>query len=165
MKFTWLRKHLQYASYLFRHRWYVLIECWGRGLYWRGLVHDLSKFRPSEWGPYADYFYGRKVRGKTGYYKPTDTGHAGFDFAWLLHQKQNDHHWQWWVLPEDEGGTKVLEMSEAARREMLCDWLGASRAQGHGGIAGVRKWYRENQSKMQLHPQTEYWLVKELFHV
>jgi hypothetical protein len=128
------------------------------GLWWRGLTHDLSKFRFSEWFPYAKYFYGTGVkprRDSTGYYKPTDTGDNRFDFAWLLHQKRNDHHWQWWVLPEDAGGLKVLEMSKQARLEMICDWKGAGRAQG---TPDTKAWYIANKGKIRLGPQTRAWL-------
>ena len=156
-----LFKHLKYASYLARHKAYVTLECFHQGLFRRGLMHDLSKLRPSEWLPYTEFFYGEKaapVREKTGYYKPTDTGDQSFDFAWLLHQKRNDHHWQWWVLPKDDGGLKILKMSPEARLEMVCDWCGASRAQGYGGWEAVQEWYQANKGKMQLHPETRAWV-------
>lgn len=150
-------KNLEYGKYLLKHRFFVLVECFKVGLYWRGLKHDSSKSLPSEWFPYVNFFDSKKrkqIRNKTGYYKPTDTGDTAFDFAWLLHQKRNDHHWQWWILPEDEGGIKVLPMSKDARLEMLCDWCGASKAQGHGGWVGVKEWYVTNNKKMTLHPDT-----------
>jgi hypothetical protein len=159
-------KHLKYLSYVARHKWFVFEACARHGLILRGLIHDWHKFLPSEWFPYTEHFYGKGSgiktgRDETGYYKPTDTGDPDFDFAWLLHQKRADHHWQWWVLPEDEGGVKVLEMSEKARLEMVCDWLGASKAQGHGGtMASIRTWYAKNGGKMQLHDQTRYWVEK-----
>ncbi len=31
------------------------------GLIWQGITHDWSKFLPSEWIPYAEYFYGLRV--------------------------------------------------------------------------------------------------------
>ncbi len=145
-------KYIEYTSYVIRHKWFVFAACWGHGLIWRGVVHDLSKMLPSEFTPYANFFYGKKLaRDETGYYKPTDTGDPAFDFAWLLHQKRNRHHWQWWVLPEDDGGTKVLEMDEADMIEMVCDWRGAGKAQGK---PDTRAWYEKNQNKMQLHPRT-----------
>jgi hypothetical protein len=159
---------LPYLWYVLKHRWFVMVECWRCGLWWQGIVHDLSKFRPDEFVPYAEHFHGPKRkawRDKTGYYKPTDTGDPAFDFAWLLHQKRNDHHWQWWVLPEDAGGVKILRMSAPARTEMLCDWIGASRAQGHGGMegkAGVRAWYRKNGKKMQLEAETRALVVAHI---
>ena len=157
-----MHKYLTYLNYVTRHKWFVFLECCKKGLVWRGLVHDLSKLRPSEFFPYANHFAGgiKQGRDKTGYYKPTDTGDPAFDFAWLLHQKRNDHHWQWWVLPEDDGGEVVVEMSPDAVKEMLCDWRGAGRAQG---TPDTQKWYRTNKSKMRLGPITRAWIEHELF--
>jgi hypothetical protein len=154
--------HFQYGRYVLRHKWFVFRECCKAGIVWRGITHDLSKLRPDEWFPYARYFYGSNQprRDSTGYYKPTDTGDIIFDHAWLLHQKRNDHHWQWWILPEGDGGIKVLPMSETARSEMLCDWRGASRAQGYGDNTVM--WYIKNCGHMQLHPETRGWIEGKL---
>ena len=150
-------KHLKYLSYILRHKWFVFLACCKQGIVWRGIIHDWSKFLPSELFPYMDYFYGtmksdiNKGRDETGYYKPTDTGDSKFDYAWLLHQKRNKHHWQWWILPEDGGGTKVFKIPEIYIKEMYCDWCGAGRAQG---TPGVKKWYDKNGSKMKMHPES-----------
>ena len=159
-----MKKEIKYLNYLLRHKWYVGIECFKKGLIWQGLMHDLSKFLPSEFIPYANYFYGEKNdikrgRNETGYYKPTDTGDKAFDFAWLLHQKRNRHHWQWWILPEDEGGVKILEIREPYLTEMICDWVGAGKAQGHFSPKNdkyfeTRKWWIANNNKMQLNKIT-----------
>lgn len=157
-----MKKYLQNLSYLFRHKWFVLIECWKRGLYWQGITHDLSKLLPSEFFPYADYFFDynkKNVRPKTGYYKPADTGHSAFDLAWLMHQRRNKHHWQWWVLIDENGKKKVFEMTHKYRVEMLCDWIGAGKAQGS---LGVRAWYGKNYRKMDLHPKTREWIELQL---
>ena len=156
-----IKKYLKYLSYVLRHKWYVFIECCKLGIPWVGITHDLSKFRPSEWFPYANYFGGniKKGRDGTGYYKPTDTGDKAFDFAWLLHQKRNKHHWQWWILPEDGGGIKILPMTDKYRKEMLADWKGAGKAQG---TPNCKKWYLTNKNKMQLHPETRRWIEEQL---
>ncbi len=149
-------KHFKYLSYVLRHKWFVFIECYKMGMLWLGIIHDWSKFLPSEWFPYVEHFHGKGEgiktgRDETGYYKPTDTGDKAFDFAWLLHQKRNRHHWQWWILPEDDGGEIVMEMPVEYRLEMLCDWFGAGRAQG---TPDVTAWYNKNKDKMRLHPNT-----------
>jgi len=159
---------VKYLNYLLRHKWYVALECFKRGLIWRGLVHDCSKFLLSEFFPYANYFYGnskkiKRGRDGTGYYKPTDTGDKAFDFAWLLHQKRNKHHWQWWILPEDEGGIKVLPIEEPYLTEMICDWIGAGKAQGYFSpksdpLFETRKWWNKNKDKMQLAEETRNYL-------
>lgn len=157
-----MKKHLRYLGYVLRHKWFVFVECCRLGIPWRGLVHDLSRFFPSEWFPYAEHFYGRRARvwrDETGYYRPTDTGDSAFDFAWFLHQKRNKHHWQWWVLPANGEGVKALEMPLAYRKEMLADWRGAGRAQG---TPDVRAWYRANRERMLLHPEVRAWVERML---
>lgn len=142
-------------------------ECFKEGLFIRGIMHDMSKFYPSEFFPYVEFFYGKhnkaeqikQERKETGYYKPYDTGCSEFDFAWLLHQKRNPHHWQYWILPTDSEGIKILRMPEPYLTEMLCDWLGAGKAQGYHSPSDdrfyeMRKWYSVNKSKMQLHAST-----------
>src|SRR5664280_1736204 len=104
-----LTRYDKYLWYVVCHRWFVFIECCKLGIPWQGIVHDLSKFRPSEFFPYARHFHGvgaKEWRDKTGYYKPTDTGDSAFDFAWFLHQKRNAHHWQYWIFPSDPGHEK-----------------------------------------------------------
>lgn len=156
-----MKKYFAYIKYVIRHKWFVLLECIKYGIIWRGIVHDLSKLLPSELIPYANYFRDdiKKGRDDTGYYQAGFTGNDPFDFAWLLHQKRNKHHWQWWVLPLDDGGFKMLEIPETYRKEMLCDWRGAGKAQG---TPDTKKWYMTNKDKMMLGEETRKWLEKEL---
>ncbi len=167
------KHHIEHLSYLIRHKWFVMIECFKEGLYWRGIVHDLSKFLPSEFIPYTKYFYGPTAdstlneRSKTDYYKPTDTGDKAFDFAWLLHQKRNRHHWQWWVLPEDVSGVKVFPIEEPYLTEMICDWIGAGKAKGYFSpgddrYSEVRRWYRKHGNKLQLADETRRKIEKRI---
>lgn len=133
-----------------------MLECFKRGLIWQGLVHDLSKFLPDEFFPYANHFFTKNkklVRDKTGYYKPTDTGDKCFDYAWFKHAKRNKHHWQYFALVCDCGEVVLFEMPDKYILEMFCDWLGASRAQGHES-GTVDEWYKTNKDKLQLHPES-----------
>jgi hypothetical protein len=87
-----VKAHLKYLSYVLRHKWFVLRAGLELGVpLWQLLVHDWSKFLPSEWFPYVDYFYGERPRS-------TDR----FNQAWLSHQRRNPHHWQYWVLLNDD---------------------------------------------------------------
>lgn len=159
-----MKAHLAYLRYLLRHKWFVFLECLKLGIPWQGIVHDWHKFLPDEWFPYVHYFHKpdgtlRQRRSDTGYYKPTDTGDPRFDFAWLLHQKRGRHHWQWWVLPEDNEGVKILPVPSRYRKEMLADWRGAGRAQG---TPDTKAWYLVNGDKIQLHPETRRWIEAQL---
>ncbi len=143
-------KNLKNFSYIWRHRWYVFIECCKLGIIWRGIVHDLSKYRLSEWKPYTNHFF-----------KFTDDGDhpdLPFDTAWLHHIHRNRHHWQYWIVREDNGDTKIMPMPDQYRKEMLADWIGAGRAI-HGRLT-IDGWYNENKHKMKLHLDTKVWIEK-----
>ena len=65
--------------------------------------HDASKSNPDEYEAYDAYFYGG------------NRSHAiveAFNRAWLLHIHRNPHHWQHWVLINDDPGEGevLLEM-------------------------------------------------------
>jgi len=161
-KFSSYQPHYQYLCYVVRHKWFVFLESCKLGVPLLGLIHDWSKFKPSEWRPYVNFFHGKgakQVRDETGYYKPNETGDSAFDFAFFLHQKRNKHHWQWWVYPQDETGVKILPMGDRSRREMLADWRGAGRAQG---TPDCKKWYMKNGYKLQLHSDTRAWIEEQL---
>lgn len=153
-------KHFQYLWYVTKHKWFVFIETCRLGIPWRGLVHDLSKYSPTEWFPYVETFYGKgpSPRDASGSYDPTKVG-GEFDTAWLHHQHNNPHHWQWWILKGDEDAQKVLPMPDKYRREMLADWIGAGKAQGKPDTRG---WYEANKEKMILHPETRAWIEQKL---
>lgn len=151
-------KYLKYLKYILRHKYYVMIECFKKGRYWRGIMHDMSKFRPSEFVPYARYFYGdgqdiNKGR-KNGSYRAGESIDEKFNYAWLLHQKRNKHHWQYWVLPLDEGGMKIFEMERTYVDEMICDWNGAGIA--INGKENTREWYLKNKQYIKLNKFTRH---------
>ena len=152
--------YLRYLWYILRHKWYVFVECCKLGIPWLGIIHDWTRFYPGEFFPRARFLYGGEaVRDETGYYSPSAPGNEAYYFSWFLHQKRSRHHWQWWILPKDNGGTMIFPMSSRYRREMLADMRGAGRAQGKPDIVNF---YRANADKMQLHPETREWLELQL---
>jgi len=163
--------HLKYLISQIRHKWFVFLECCKLGIPWLGIIHDVSKFLPSEWWGYARYFYGDYPAwaglgawGKSYYTGPTkESVTKGFDVAWLHHQHRNRHHWQRWLLMLDsarsDGKLIPLSMPDRYRREMLADWRGAGRAYGNPDTAS---WYLEHRGEIMLHPETERWINEQL---
>lgn len=137
-----VKAHLKYASYVARHKWFVFrAGLRTKAPLWRLLIHDWSKLTPAEWGPYVRTFN-----------MPERARPGEFDRAWLHHQHRNPHHWQHWLLQEDDGDLKALKMPEGLVREMVADWMGAGRAiTGKWDVAG---WYADNWRKIHLHPET-----------
>ena len=146
-----MMKYLKYLKYVIRHKWFVMIECFKIGLYWRGIVHDLSKFRLSEFIPYARYFYGN--------YHLVHIDDA-FDKAWLLHIHRNLHHWQYWLLQEDDGALKNIPMPINYLKEMLCDWHGAGLA--ITGKKNTKDWYEKNKDKIKLSHLDHKWIAQRI---
>lgn len=152
-----MMRHCNYFKYLVRHKWFVFVACRKIGAsWWTGIVHDMSKFRPSEWLPYACTFY--KKDGSKQYNETID-----FACAWNDHQKRNKHHWQYYLITWDRGVTEPLPMPRRDAFEMVADWMGAGRA-----ITGrweVKEWYEKNKDKMILHPETKQIVDDILFKV
>jgi hypothetical protein len=161
-----MKPHLKYASYVARHKWFVFrAGLWTKAPLWRLLIHDWSKLTPAEWFPYVQTFYGRTpdaatLRHRSGG-RPNDARNladweagrnAAFDKAWLHHQHRNPHHWQHWLLREDDGDLKALRMPPKLVKEMVADWMGAGRA--ITGKWDCAAWYADNAHKMVLHLQT-----------
>lgn len=141
-----MRRHLNYLFYVLRHKWFVLLASIKiNAPLWMAIVHDLSKFMPSEWFPYANTFYAKD--GSKRYVESPEFAHA-----WNHHQKQNKHHYQYYMITWDRGTTEPLEMPDKYAREMVADWMGAGRA-----ITGkweVWGWYDKNRNNIILHPKT-----------
>ena len=135
-----LKTYLTYLRYILQHKWYVFIECVKTGQPWHGITHDLSKFLPSEFFPYAEKFFSGDYAYK--YFEVIDN----FNIAWLYHQKRNKHHWNYWV---DSCG-RALPMPRKYVMQMLADWRAMGRQ--HGDTAA--EFYEKNLEKIKLHPIT-----------
>jgi len=155
---------LKYLSYLLRHKWFVLRECFHRGLYWQGIVHDMSKFLPSEFFPYVKFFYGKdsKQKSRESRYQSINDAGRYFQRAWQNHLMRNSHHWQNWINIQDVGVRVVLEMPRKYAKEMVCDWIGAGRAQGYYNperpLEEVNNWYSKNKNRIIIHSETRQYV-------
>ena len=129
-----IKAHWSYLKYVLRHKWFVFLECRKLGITWRGITHDLSKFRPSEWFPYVAKFYGAD--------KISPIIKKWVQKACRLHYERNDHHWQSWRSCWDSSHF-VAEMPYPAIKEMVADWSAMDRARGKG-IESTQAWYKEN---------------------
>ena len=152
-----MRKYIKYFWYVVRHKWFVFVECCRFGVPLLGVIHDWQKLTPTEWYPYMMTF----SSGKWKYNERPQWLIDSFDYAWLHHQHLGPHHWQYWILTQDEDENKILPMPDKYRKEMLADWIGAGKAI-LGKDANTLKWYMKNRLKIQFHPDTRKWIDKSL---
>ena len=108
-------------------------------------MHDFSKTDVSEYKAYDKYFYGNNRS-----YQVVQE----FNEAWLHHIHHNPHHWQYWVLINDDPkeGTITIRMPYNYIIEMICDWWAFSWVKDD--LTEIFKWYDEHKNYMKLHDET-----------
>lgn len=131
------------------HKWYVFMASCRLGVPWLGIVHDWTKFSPSEFGPYARNYYTKDGKQLPKREARTDE----YAVALLHHFNFNKHHPEYWVL----FGT-AIPMPDRYRREMLADWYGY---EGTNGVP-TRDLYLKLRNGIRLHPDTKAWVDIQL---
>ena len=108
-------------------------------------LHDASKFTKYEYDGYDCYFYGVKDERPEVQEK--------FDMAWLHHIHSNPHHWQHWVIVEDNSGAvKTIKIPDMCLVEMVADW-GSFAYRKHMPLE-LRTWYDSHKDKIIMHPES-----------
>ena len=114
----------------------------------RLIIHNWHKFLPMEFIAYAKYFHGGKQ----------DKDKAPFMMAWNHHVKLGKNHWEHWLLnPNYNFSTAVdgkLPMPPKYVREMVADWMGASRTKTNSW--DMTDWLEKTipEIKYDFHPKT-----------
>ena len=150
--YTWLKEHI--PDILSEHNYADEIAYYGE-LDDIIAKHDSSKYNKipdaenyyelkCEYDQYSDYFYGEK----------TPEVKTRFDYAWLSHIHDNPHHWQHWLLQNDDPniGLRVLDMPYVFIIEMICDWWSFGWKQNK--LDELFTWYENNKSGIILSPKT-----------
>lgn len=108
-------------------------------------AHDESKTQPDEYEAYDRYFYGNNRS-----YQVVQN----FNYAWLTHIHRNPHHWQHWILINDdpELGEIIMDMPINYIIEMICDWWAFS--WDKGDLMEMFKWYDERKNYIKLSEKT-----------
>lgn len=119
----------------------ILNECENNIIRW----HDESKMSSEEYDAYDAYFYGNNRSYDIVNY---------FNYAWLHHIHNNPHHWQYWILINDDPnkGEILLDMPDCYIIEMICDWWSFSWKQDN--LNEIFKWYEERKNYIKLSDYT-----------
>lgn len=143
-----------YFLYILEHKKNVFKACIKRGLFIHALTHDLSKFLPWEFIPYAHWFNGEYGKNATRdfkiifcemhYYR-----RRRFNIAFKKHYKTNKHHWNHWI---------GKDMPKRYIKQMICDWEAMSYKLGNT----VEQFYIDNYDKINLSLNSRLILEHEL---
>lgn len=152
-------KALRHFNTITRHRLLVLIHCCKAGIPFQGLVHDLSKYSPTEFIPGARYYQGTR--------SPNEREREvhGYSSAWLHHKGRNKHHFEYWTDYNIETHRlEAVKMPERYLAEMFCDRVAASKIYyGKNYTDGKPlEYFLKSKGKRMIHPKTSAQLEKLL---
>lgn len=167
-----MKMYYHFLLSLLRHKWYVFLS--GRKAHvplWRLIIHDWSKFAPSEFVAYAQNFFAsdefrnqENLRAFEEYSvaEAAPFGHyvdERFALAWLHHENHNPHHWGYWIARSGKY-RKPLPMPETYVREMVADWHGAGRE--YQKSWDISEWIGINGPRMEpfMHNETVFLVHK-----
>ncbi len=116
-------KAWQHFKTITKHKLMVMVYCFRIGLYKQGLLHDLSKYSPTEFLVGCRYYQGDRSPNNA------EREATGVSLAWLHHKGRNRHHFEYWVDYGIDCSTVItgMEMPRKYVAEMVMDRICASR--------------------------------------
>ena len=134
------------------HRWLVRGGCFRVGLCWQGLIHDLSKYSPTEFRTGINYFQGTRSP------NAAEREDKGYSEAWMHHKGRNRHHYEYWTdMNMKAGNYEAVPMPRKYLVEMVMDRRAACMVyQGKNYTPGAELTYFDTSlEKKLMHPQNQ----------
>lgn len=138
-----------------KHKLMVMHYCFRIGLYKQGLLHDLSKYTPSEFLVGCKYYQGNRSPNNA---EREDTG---VSTAWLHHKGRNKHHYEHWVdysINDPEHVIMGAKMPSRYVAEMVMDRISASRTylgDAYDNHEPLEYFLKSKPKLWFVHPQTK----------
>ncbi len=151
---------IKHFNTITNHRHLVMKMCFELGMYRQGLLHDLSKYSPTEFIPGALYYQGTESPNNAERRKK---GHSS---AWLHHKGRNKHHFEYWIdytlAPDHHIDGNKMPVKYVV--EMYVDRVSASKNyQKHKYTdRSALEYYEKGKNRYMMHPDTEALLVEML---
>ena len=154
-------KAWKHFSTITAHKILVMKGCFKVGLYRQGLLHDMSKYGPTEFLAGCKYY--------KGYMSPNNAERfdKGYSSAWLHHKGRNKHHWEFWTdYAPDVNHLTGCRMPEKYVVEMFLDRVAASKNYNRGEYQDYfpLDYYLKGRDHYSLHPDTKR-LLEKLLHM
>ena len=155
-KITW-KKICGHWRTINEHKLLVMKHCFRIGLYRQGLMHDLSKYMPSELLMGFMYYEDGKSSPNNG-----ERRDKGYSNAWMHHKGMNKHHFEYWsdysLNPaKSRQPLQAVQMPRKYVAEMLMDRISASKNYNKDTYTQHHplQYFERGRSHYLLHPQTE----------
>lgn len=146
-----MKKLLQHFKTITKHRHMVIRHCFRAGLPFQGLLHDLSKFSPSEFFVGAKYYQGNRSPNEA------ERESIGYSTAWMHHKGRNKHHFEYWT--DYSPGTRSIQPVKMPFKyviEMFCDRVSASKIYMKENYtdSSPLKYFLGGKKERFVHPET-----------
>lgn len=133
------------------HRHLVIRHCRKAGIFRQGLMHDLSKYSPTEFLPGARFYQGMRSPNEK------EREECGYSLAWMHHKGRNRHHFEYWTDYNPQ--TKTLDPVAMPTRyviEMFCDRVAASKIYYGDAYRDDTPlaYYLKGKDRRRIHPKT-----------
>ena len=142
------------------HKRMVMRGCFSVGLYWQGILHDLSKYMPSEFFVGARYYQGTQSPNNA------ERLEKGYSSAWLHHKGRNKHHYEYWTDYSVKRGAGIVPAKMPLRYvvEMFMDRVAASKNYNKGSYTDdlPLRYYQSGSAARYMHDDTRKLLEKLL---
>ncbi len=155
-----MRKFFGHLNTIMRHRRKVFVHCVKVGIPWRGALHDLSKYAPTEFFNGVKHFIGNRSPNEG------ERAEKGYSLAWMHHKGRNRHHFEYWTdYSPISKKIEPVKMPIVFVKEMFCDRVAASKVyQGKDYTDGHPiMYFLGGKGRRMIHPETsdliESWLV------
>ena len=142
------------------HKLLVMKYCFKVGLYKQGLLHDLSKYSPTEFMVGAKYYQGTRSPNNA------EREATGVSTSWLHHKGRNKHHFEYWTdYNPKTRRMEAVEMPLKYVKEMFCDRVAAGKIYLDDKYTNDNpiEYFLKGNAKTSMHPNTakllEGWLM------
>ena len=160
MKTNYFSNAINHLRTITRHRHAVIRHSRRAGIFWQGLLHDLSKYTPTELWQGVKYY--------AGTFSPNETERKekGYSGAWLHHKGRNKHHFEYWT-DYNPAERRVVPVKMPVRyvAEMFCDRVAASKIYQKENYNEKHpyEYFQRGKPGRFIHPETsdllESWLL------
>ena len=149
-------KHLRTIN---MHKKIVFIHCLKAGIPLQGLLHDLSKYSPSE------FYYGIRYYSGTRSPNEGEREDYGYSKAWMHHKGRNKHHFEYWTDYNIQAN-KVMPVKMPLKYviEMFCDRVAAGKVYKGADYtdSSPYEYFDKGRSRRTIHQETSVFLEKLL---
>lgn len=137
-----------------KHKLLVMKYCFRVGLYKQGLLHDLSKYSPTEFLVGCKYYQGTRSPNNA------EREDIGVSTSWLHHKGRNKHHFEHWVDYSLDGEHTIMgaQMPRKYVAEMVMDRISASRnylGDAYTDGQPLEYFLKSKERLWFIHPQTQ----------